>query len=63
MYKETVSGQDIFIKGGHDANLVPSRYPSMSEPIVYNNTKIALQPIKLTMALWIGDRIGTRLDL
>ncbi|HOJ63098.1 MAG TPA: isoamylase [Spirochaetota bacterium] len=39
MYKETVTGQDIFIKGGHDAGLVPSVYPSMSEPIIYNNTK------------------------
>jgi len=39
MYKETVTGQDIFIKGGHDAGLVPSVYPAMSEPIIYNNTK------------------------
>ncbi|OHD10461.1 MAG: hypothetical protein A2086_11780 [Spirochaetes bacterium GWD1_27_9] len=39
MQKETVSGQDIFVKGGHDAGLVPTYYPSMSEPIVYNNTK------------------------
>ncbi len=39
IYKETVSGQDIFIKGGHDAGLVPSVYPSMSEPINYLNTK------------------------
>ncbi len=39
MLKETVTGQDIFIKGGHDAGLVPSVYPSMSEPITYFNTK------------------------
>ncbi len=39
MFKETVSGQDIFIKGGHDAGLVPSVYPSMSENIKYLNTK------------------------
>ncbi len=39
MYKETVTGQDIFIKGGHDAGLVPGSYPSMSEPITYLNTK------------------------
>ncbi len=38
MYKQTVTGQDIFIKGGHDAGLVPSVYPSMSEPITYFNT-------------------------
>jgi hypothetical protein len=38
MKKETVSGQDIFVKGGHDAGLVPSPYPSMSEPITYLNT-------------------------
>ncbi len=38
MYKETVTGQDIFIKGGHDEGLVPSVYSSMSEPIVYLNT-------------------------
>ncbi len=38
MYKQTVTGQDIFIKGGHDAGLVPSVYPSMSEPITYYNT-------------------------
>ncbi len=38
MYKETVSGQDIFIKGGHDAGLVPSVYPDMAEPITYLNT-------------------------
>lgn len=38
MYKETSPGQDIFIKGGHDAGLVPSVYPSMSEPITYLNT-------------------------
>ncbi len=39
MYKETVTGQDIFIKGGHDAGLVPSVYPTMNEPITYLNTK------------------------
>ncbi len=39
MYKQTVTGQDIFIKGGHDAGLVPSVYPSMAEPITYLNTK------------------------
>ena len=39
MYKETVPGQDIFIKGGHDAGLVPSVYKSMAEPIAYNNIK------------------------
>ncbi len=39
MQKQTVSGQDIFVKGGHDAGLVPSVYPSMSEPITYLNTK------------------------
>ncbi len=39
MYKVTVTGQDIFIKGGHDAGLVPGVYPSMSEPITYKNTK------------------------
>ncbi len=38
MYKETVVGQDIFIKGGHDEGLVPSVYSSMSEPITYLNT-------------------------
>jgi alpha-amylase len=38
MKKQTVSGQDIFVKGGHDAGLVPSPYPSMSEPITYLNT-------------------------
>ena len=38
MQKETVSGQDIFVKGGHDSGLVPTYYPSMSEPIIYNNT-------------------------
>lgn len=41
MLKETVTGQDIFIKGGHDAGLVPGVYPSMSEPITYLNTKNA----------------------
>lgn len=41
MLKETVTGQDIFIKGGHDAGLVPGVYPSMSEPIQYLNTKNA----------------------
>ncbi len=39
MYKATVVGQDIFIKGGHDAGLVPTNYSTMSEPIIYNNTK------------------------
>jgi len=39
MHKETTPGQDIFIKGGHDATLVPSVYPSMEEPITYNNTR------------------------
>jgi len=39
IYKVTQPGQDIFIKGGHDAGLVPSVYPSMSEPITYLNTK------------------------
>ncbi len=39
MYKQTVTGQDIFIKGGHDAGLVPTPYTSMSEPITYFNTK------------------------
>lgn len=39
MQKETVTGQDIFVKGGHDAGLVPTYFPAMSEPIVYNNTK------------------------
>ncbi len=39
MEKQTVTGQDIFVKGGHDAGLVPSVYPSMSEPITYKNTK------------------------
>jgi glycosidase len=38
MLKPTTSGQDIFVKGGHDGGLVPSPYPSMSEPISYNNT-------------------------
>jgi isoamylase len=38
MKKQTVSGQDIFVKGGHDAGLVPGLYPSMSEPITYLNT-------------------------
>lgn len=37
MLKETVTGQYIFIKGGHDAALVPAYYISMSEPITYNN--------------------------
>ncbi len=36
--KETYSGQDIFIRGGHDADLVTAgHYPSMTEPIQYNN--------------------------
>lgn len=36
--KETVSGQDIFIRGGHDADLVSAGYyPAMNEPITYNN--------------------------
>ena len=39
MFKETIPGQDIFIKGGHDSGLVPSVYPSMAEPITYLNTK------------------------
>ncbi len=39
IYKQTVSGQDIFIKGGHDADLVnQGYYPSMAEDITYNNT-------------------------
>jgi pullulanase len=38
MKMQTVTGQDIFVKGGHDAGLVPSPYPSMSEPITYLNT-------------------------
>jgi len=38
MQKQTTPGQDIFVKGGHDAGLVPSAYPSMAEPITYNNT-------------------------
>lgn len=39
MYKQTVTGQDIYIRGGHDANLVKSGYySSMSEPIKYLNT-------------------------
>ncbi len=39
MYKQTVSGQDIFIKGGHDGGLVDrGYYPAMAEPITYNNT-------------------------
>ncbi|HQJ07222.1 MAG TPA: hypothetical protein PLI57_12695 [Spirochaetota bacterium] len=37
MYKQTVSGQDIFIKGGHDEGLVPTYYPTMDEPITYRN--------------------------
>ncbi len=38
IYKETTPGQDIFIKGGHDAGLVPGSYPTMGEAITYNNT-------------------------
>lgn len=39
IYKETRPGQDIFIRGGHDANLVKAGYySSMSEPIAYLNT-------------------------
>ncbi len=41
MQKETTPGQDIFVKGGHDAALVPATYSSMSEPITYVNTKNA----------------------
>ncbi len=39
IFKETHSGQDIFIRGGHDADLVSQGYfSSMDEPITYNNT-------------------------
>ncbi len=39
MHKQTVSGQDIFVKGGHDGGLVDQGYyPTMEEPITYNNT-------------------------
>jgi len=37
MNKDTASGQDIFIRGGHDDGLVPQFFPSMSESISYNN--------------------------
>lgn len=37
--KDTDPGEDIFIRGGHDAGLVPAHYPSLSEPIRYNNLK------------------------
>lgn len=37
--KATVPGEDIFIRGGHDAGLVAAgHYASMDEPIVYLNT-------------------------
>ncbi len=39
MQKQTASGQDIFVKGGHDANLVPSFYATMDEAITYLNKK------------------------
>lgn len=39
IYKQTSPGQDIYIRGGHDANLVKSgAYASQSEPIRYLNT-------------------------
>jgi glycosidase len=39
MKMQTQSGQDMYMKGGHDGDLYAAgHYSSMSEPITYNNT-------------------------
>lgn len=57
--KETVSGQDIFIRGGHDADLVSAGYyPAMNEPITYlnllNPTTLAYKQNDVSLD-WAGD--------
>jgi alpha-amylase len=41
VHKPTAYGQNVLIKGGHDASLVPDIYPLATENIFYNNTRNA----------------------